>query len=573
MPSMRQLLDDAVCRALGAAGVPEPRAIIQTAGKPEFGHYQANGVMPAAKALGEVPRQLAERVAAALPADGLLARVEVAGPGFLNLWLDDNFLAGRLNQGALLEPVTTPQTVVVDYSAPNLAKEMHVGHLRSTIIGDAIARVLGALGHSVIRQNHVGDWGTQFGMLVTYLAETGANSEALADLEDYYRAAKRRFDEDAAFAERARDAVVALQGGDPDILAQWRRFIDISMSHCEAVYERLGVLLTRQDIHGESAYNDDLEPTLADLEAAGLLSESDGARVVFLDEFKRKDGEPLPVIVQKSGGGFLYATTDLAALRYRTGTLKADQILYLVDARQSLHFQQVFTVARKAGFVPEAVRLAHLPFGAMLGADGKPFKTRAGDTVKLIELLNEAEERAAAVVADKNPELDGDTRAQVARLVGIGAVKYADLSKNRTNDYVFDWDQMLAFEGNTAPYLQYAYTRVRSIFRRAALDPDTFTAPVVLGGEGPEAAAERELALAVLRFPEAVEQVAAEGTPHVLCSQLFSTAQQFMRFYEACPILKAEPAVRDSRLALCQHTARVLREGLALLGIGTVEAM
>ncbi|MEQ8689893.1 MAG: arginine--tRNA ligase, partial [Pseudomonadales bacterium] len=355
----------------------------------------------------------------------------------------------------------TPQTVVVDYSAPNLAKEMHIGHLRSTIIGDSVVRVLEALGHTVIRQNHVGDWGTQFGMLLVYLADTGQNSAELADLEGFYRAAKQRFDEDPDFEERSRQAVVKLQAGDADMLAQWRRFIDISMSHCQQLYERLNVSLTHADIDAESRYNDVLPGIVATLDEQGLLSESDGARCVFLDEFKNKKGEPLPVIVQKSDGGYLYATTDLAAIEYRTTELKADRSMYFVDVRQSLHFKQVFRVAQLAGFNHNNSSFEHMPFGTMLGKDGKPFKTRSGEVVKLAEVLDEAEARARALALAKNPQLDPATADELARVIGIGAVKYADLSKNRTSDYVFDWDQMLSFEGNTSPYLQYAYTRIQ----------------------------------------------------------------------------------------------------------------
>lgn len=567
--SLRQRLDACVSKALAAAGVAEPRAIIQPASKPEFGHYQANGVMAAAKRLGEKPRALAERTVEHLEFEGLIERVEIAGPGFLNLWIDDAFLAKHLaSVKPLLQPLPEVETVVVDYSSPNLAKEMHVGHLRSTIIGDAVARMLAALGHRVIRQNHVGDWGTQFGMLVAYLAETGADSDELADLENFYRAAKQRFDNDTDFADRARDTVVKLQSGDPDVRAQWSRFIDISLSHCEAVYRRLGARLTPADLYAESAYNDDLAPTVAALEAAGLIEESDGALCVFLDEFKRKDGERLPVIVQKSGGGFLYATTDLAAIRYRVGGLHANRVVYLVDARQGLHFDQVFAVARAAGFALPEVHLEHLPFGTMLAKDGRPFQTRAGGVVKLTDLLDEAERRALDVVLEKNPELPAEQHNKIANVVGIGAVKYADLSKNRTSDYVFDWEQMLSFEGNTSPYLQYAYTRVRSVFRRADVDATAFNAAIEITDN-----AERLLTVALARYQEVVEQAASDGSPHVLCNYLFNVAQQFMRFYEACPILSAEPAIRDSRLMLCKRTAETLQHGLDLLGIGTVEAM
>jgi arginyl-tRNA synthetase len=381
---------------------------------------------------------------------------------------------------------------------------MHVGHLRSTIIGDALARVLRFLGHTVVAQNHVGDWGTQFGMLTCYLIEEEQTGHlALDDLEDFYRRAKKRFDEDGAFATRAREYVVRLQGGDAEVNALWKRFLDVSLHHCEAVYAKLGVGLTRADVRGESAYNDELATIVAELKAKGMAVESEGAQVVFLDEFKGKEGDAAAFIVQKQDGGFLYSTTDLAAVRYRAGTLHADRVLYVVDARQSLHFQQMFTVARKAGFAPAGMQLEHVGFGVMLGDDGKPFKTRSGGTVKLVELLDEAVERAYKLVSEKNPDLHESERRAIAQTVGVGAVKYADLSKHRTSDYVFSWDSMLSFEGNTAPYLQYAFTRIASVLRRVSPEHAGGDAPIFL-----EVADERLLALQLARFPEALQAVA-----------------------------------------------------------------
>lgn len=566
--NLKQLLSDRVGAALVAlTGEPAP-PVVQTAARPEFGDYQANGVMGAAKRAGRKPRELAQAVVAHADLSGVVRALSVAGPGFINIVLDDGFLAGALGTEALIEPAARPLTVVVDYSSPNLAKEMHVGHLRSTIIGDAMARVLEALGHTVYRQNHVGDWGTQFGMLVTYLDETGANSEALEDLETFYRRARERFDSDPAFADRSRLAVVGLQRGDADIRRRWQRFIDISLSHCDEVYRRLNSSLNRDHVMGESAYNDDLDGVIAALEAKGLLTESDGARCVFLDEFKGKDGDPLPLIVQKSDGGYLYATTDLAAVRYRAGTLGADRVLIFTDARQALHFRHMFAVAQQAGFATPGMRLEHLSFGAMLGPDGRPFKTRSGEVVKLAALLDEAQSRALAVVTAKSPELPEDERREIARAVGIGAVKYADLSKNRTSDYVFDWEQMLSFDGNTAPYLQYAYSRIRSIFRRGEVDADALSGVIVLGSTE-----EHTLALTVLRLQETLVQVADDGLPHLLCGYLYDLATAFMRFYEACPILASAATERTSRLLLCRRTAETLRTGLALLGIETVERM
>jgi len=570
--NLRALLAERLEAALGqcldapAGSVP---ALMQPASKPEFGDYQANGVMAAAKRAGRNPRELAGEVIACARLDDLTEPPEVAGPGFINLRLKPDFLAAAVaDDGNPVARSDAPQTVVVDYSCPNLAKEMHVGHLRSTIIGDAMARILDRLGHRVIRQNHVGDWGTQFGMLLTYMHEVGANSGELADLEQFYRAAKERFDADADFAERSRRTVVRLQAGDADTLAHWQRFIDVSLSHCQAVYDRLGVLLTPEDVRAESDYNDRLPAIVRTLAAKGLLSESDGAQCVFLDEFTGKDGKPLPVIVQKSDGGYLYATTDLAAVQFRAEELAADRVLYFTDARQSLHFRQIFAVAKAAGLAPESLSLEHRPFGAMLGADGKPFKPRSGEVVKLTELLDEAVLRARAQVTERNPELDGAAADRIAEAVGIGAVKYADLAKNRTSDYVFDWDQMLAFDGNTAPYLLYAYARLKSLFRRGEVDLEALTGTPELTEP-----AERALAVTLLRLQEVLEQVAAEALPHLLCAYLYDLATALSRFYEDCPVLSAPEPQRSGRLVLCRRAAAVLETGLGLLGLKTLERM
>lgn len=571
--TLQQLLDSRVSAALAAVGCDGAPAVVAPAGRPEFGDYQANGVMGAAKARRQNPRELAQQVVAALDLSGIASKVEIAGPGFINITLDPTFLADRaaqaLRQSDLAVPRPAPQRVVIDYSAPNLAKEMHVGHLRSTIIGDALARVLRFLGHTVIAQNHIGDWGTQFGMLTAYLVEVeqGAGAEmALSDLEDFYRRAKQHMDEDPAFANTAREYVVKLQGGDPHVNSLWRRFLEISMHHCEAVYRTLGVGLTRADLRGESAYNDDLPGIVADLKAQGLAVESQGAQVVFLEEFRNKEGEAQAYIVQKQDGGYLYATTDIAAVRYRVETLRADRVLYVVDQRQGLHFQQLFSVVRKAGYVPESVVLEHVGFGVMLGEDNKPFKTRSGGTVKLAELLEEAIERAFVLVSEKNPELPEETRWMIARTVGVGAVKYADLSKNRASDYVFSWASMLSFEGNTAPYLQYAYTRSAKVLRDAGEIDER--APLQL-----QERTEQLLALQLLRFGDALGAVAREAAPHHLCTYLFDLTVLFSRFYENCPVLKSEGAVRASRLQLCRLTAATLKTGLGLLGIDTLEVM
>ncbi|HEX5127526.1 MAG TPA: arginine--tRNA ligase [Rhodocyclaceae bacterium] len=571
--TLTELLDTRVRAALAAVNFPDAPAIVQPAGRPEFGDYQANGIMAAAKSRKMNPRALAQEVVDKLDLQGIASKLEIAGPGFINITLAPEYLAQiatqALGRNDLAVPRAMPQRVVIDYSGPNLAKEMHVGHLRSTIIGDALVRVLRFLGHDVIAQNHVGDWGTQFGMLTAYMVETeqvGDAELALSDLEDFYRRAKKRFDDDATFADRAREYVVKLQSGDPQVRKLWRNFLDISMQHCEAVYEMLGVGLTRADVRGESTYNDDLAVVVADLKVRGFAVESQGAQVVFLDEFRNKDGEPGAYIVQKQDGGYLYATSDLAAVRYRVGTLKGNRLLYVVDARQSLHFQQLFVLSRKAGYAPDDVSMEHVGFGVMLGDDGKPFKTRSGDTVKLADLLAEAEQRAFELVSAKNPDMAEAERRAIAHAVGIGAVKYADLSKNRNSDYVFNWDSMLSFEGNTAPYLQYAYTRIRSVFRKAGGWDEN--APIVIADP-----AEHQLALALARFADATHAVAREAMPHFLCSYLYDLATQFMRFYEACPVMQAEIAVRESRLQLCRLTADTLKTGLDLLGIEVLEAM
>ncbi|WP_192021970.1 arginine--tRNA ligase [Shewanella sp. WPAGA9] len=541
------------------------------------GDLATNLAMMLTKVAKKNPREIAQLIIDNLPASSHVAKVDIAGPGFINFFIDENALANQL-QHALTDEhlgVSLPekQRVVVDYSSPNLAKEMHVGHLRSTIIGDSVVRALEFLGHDVIRQNHVGDWGTQFGMLLAYMEELrAANGEQaaleLSDLETFYRAAKVRFDESTDFATRARNLVVSLQSGDEYCNKLWREFNDISLNHCHEVYERLGVSLTRKDVHGESAYNDDLEQVVTDLDSKGLLSESNGAKVVFQEEFRTKDGEPLPVIIQKADGGYLYATSDLAAMRYRSNVLKADRALYFVDLRQALHFQQVFSLAKTAGFVRKELSLEHTGFGTMNGTDGRPFKTRSGGVVKLVDLLDEANTRAIELVRSKNPDMDEATIIEIARVVGISSVKYADLSKNRSSDYIFSFEQMLSFEGNTAPYLLYAYTRVASIFKRAE-DINLSQAKIVL-----EHDKEKELGTKLAQFGEVLARMTDKALPHVMCAYVYELASEFSSFYEACPVLAAETEEqKQSRLLLSQLTAKTLKTGLSLLGIETLERM
>jgi len=575
--NLKQHLESIIAERISeVSGLPESKALINYAREAKFGDYQANGIMGVAKQLKTNPRELGEKVIAELDLSGLADKVELAGPGFINIFISPQYLTGQMNTlrtaEHLVEPLPERQNVVVDYSSPNLAKEMHVGHLRGTIIGDALARIFEYLGQKVIRQNHFGDWGTQFGMLITQMQDMEQLDEnqlknELADLESFYRTAKERFDSDPEFAKTSRDNVVKLQAGDSTCLSLWKTFIKISVEHCQALYEKLGITLSLDDIKAESFYNEKLAGIISQLDEAGLLTESDGARCVFLDEFKNKDGESLPTIVQKSDGGYLYATTDLAAIQYRSQDLQASRVLYVVDARQSLHFQQVFKVAELAGFKQDKCSLEHLSYGTMMGSDGKPFKTRTGGTVKLMDLMEEGVSRAFDLVTEKNPDLDENERRDIAGVVGIAAIKYFELSKNRNSDYIFDWDTMLSFEGNTAPYLLYAYARIRSIFRKEDIaSPDNYDISII----EPE---EQSLALKLLQFSETVEQVAEDCFPNQLCLYLYELAGIYMRFYEACPVLKAEPGIRESRLGLSDLTARTIKQGLSLLGIDTLEKM
>ena len=576
--NIQSILSEKIKQAMIAAGADaQCEALVRQSGKVQFGDYQANGIMPAAKKLGLNPREFAQSVLDKAELQDIAEKTEIAGPGFINIFLKDTWLADNINR-AVQDPklgVHNPekQTVVVDYSSPNVAKEMHVGHLRSTIIGDAVVRTLEFLGNHVIRANHVGDWGTQFGMLIAYLEKMEnehASEMELSDLEAFYRAAKKHYDEDPVFAEKARNYVVKLQSGDEYCRTMWQKLVKITMQQNQHNYDRLNVTLTDKDVMGESLYNPMLPGIVEDLKKQGLAVEDDGALVVYLDEFKNKDGDPMGVIVQKKDGGFLYTTTDIAAAKYRYETLKAQRALVFSDTRQSQHMQQAWLITRKAGYVPDSFQLEHKNFGMMLGKDGKPFKTRSGDTVKLADLLDEAIERAGVLISQKSTALSEQEKADVIEAVGIGSVKYADLSKNRTTDYVFDWDNMLSFEGNTAPYMQYAYTRIRSIFNRSQIAlSEVEQAKLSITDEK-----ERALAIKLLQFEEAVQVVGKEGTPHVLCAYLYELAGVFSSFYEHCPILNNDDQqVKLSRLKLALLTERTLKQGLDLLGIKTVEKM
>ncbi len=570
-------LNAAVVAAFGDEYV-DTDPMVRPSGNPKFGDYQANLAMALGKAMGRKPRDVAQAVAENIDREGLFGNIELAGPGFINLTLASDALAARaaamLHDERLgVAPADPPQTVVVDYSAPNVAKEMHVGHLRSTVIGDAVARVLSLQGHRVIRQNHIGDWGTQFGMLIEHLFDSGHDPAAAispSELTKLYKEAKQRFDAEPTFADRARERVVKLQTGDGETRAAWSAMVGGSQRYFASVYERLGVLLTGDDVRGESFYNDRLSRIVDRLDREGHLRQSHGADVVYPGGFTDRDGEPLPLIVRKSDGGYLYATTDLAAAVYRVDELGADRVVYVIGNPQRQHVEMFTTTLRQAGWIGENVRLDFVGFGSVLGPDRKMFKTRSGETVRLIDLIDEAEERAAAVIAEKNPDLPPDERERVAAAVGVGALKYADLSNDRIKDYLFDWDRMLALDGNTAPYLMYSYARIRSIFRKGEVGFDSFDASQVAVSE----ADERALVLALLQFPAVVASVAESLEPHRLCTWLYEVATRYHRFFERCPVLKAESeGVLAGRLALCKLTALTLERGLGLLGIRVVERM
>jgi len=547
-----------------------------------FADFQANAALPLGKRLGRPPREVAAELASRLEVSDVCEPPEVSGPGFINFRLRDEWIADQasrmLDDPRLgLEPVARPQTVVVEYSSPNIAKEMHVGHLRTTVVGDAIARVLEFAGHHVIRDNHVGDWGTQFGMLIEYLVDVGEDSPQAAllrtDPNAFYQAARRTFDSDPGFADRARKRVVDLQGGDPGTLRLWQDIVDLSMDYLHRTYGRLLVTLTDADIKGESFYNDLLADTVARLEDKGLAVYDDGALVVFPAGFTGREGRPLPVIIRKRDGGYNYSTTDLATIRYRVDVLHCDRAIYVVGSDQTLHFRMVFAVAREAGWIPPGARFEHAQVGLVSAPDGGRLRTRSGDNVQLTDLLQEAVDRARVVLA----ELEAPSRFEpgevdaIAEAVGVGAVKYADLSTARESAYVFDWDRMISFRGNTGPYLQYATARIRSIFRRAGGDAD----PALRGSRvAVTAAPERALALRLLDFGAVVTGVGETAEPHRLCAYLFDVASLFTAFYEECPVLKAEPeALRAARLALCALTLSVLSTGLGLLGVPVPDRM
>ncbi|MEJ2647625.1 MAG: arginine--tRNA ligase [Sedimentisphaerales bacterium] len=599
MKPVIEILEERISNIMAeVSGQEKCSAIVRQATDPKFGDYQVNGVMALAKQIKTNPRKLAEKVVEKHDIGDICEDPEIAGPGFINLRLKPEFIADSLleinkdSKGLAIEKTAKPKNIVVDFSSPNIAKQMHVGHLRSTIIGDCICRMFESLGHNVIRQNHIGDWGTQFGMLCAYFDQKYLRSEGekrtgqkdlsllsnevnISDMEDFYRQARLLFDSDPEFNRISKENVVKLHNKDEHIMSVWRHIVEQSISHCQDLYDELEVTLKENDVRGESEYNDDLPRVVEELKSKGLAIESDGAVCVFPEGFKNKEREPLPFIIQKSDGAYLYATTDLAAIRYRVNELKADEIIYVTDSRQKLHFEMLFAVARKAGWAGDNIELIHVTFGSILGDDGTPLKTRSGENVKLKALLDEAVERAKAVVERKNPELSQKQKNKIAQAVGIGAVKYADYFNNRTSDYVFSFDKMLAMEGNTAPYMQYAYARIKSIERKAqSKDVDIQTELEGIDALNLNDASELDLSKHLIHYGEAIQAAVSDFRPNYLTSYLYELAQKFSTFYTNCPVLKAKPEQRPTRLLLCDLTAKTIRHGLTrLLGIDVVEQM
>jgi arginyl-tRNA synthetase len=573
--NLEKLLEDRFVIAFEAVAGERVDPVVR---RSQHADFQVDGALPLARKLSRSPRDIATDVLAHADLSGFVDSAEISGPGFINVTVAAPALGELL--GAMQDDVrlgvplaASPETVVIDYSAPNVAKEMHVGHLRSTVIGDAAARVLAWLGHDVQRANHVGDWGTPFGMLIEHLLDLGeteaAHELSVGDLDGFYKAARVKFDSEPGFAERSRQRVVALQSGDETTLRLWKLLVAESEKYFLAVYDTLDVTLTSDDFYGESFYNAMLAPVVEALDELGLLRDSDGAKCVFPAGFTGRNGEPLPIIVRKRDGGYGYGATDLAAIRYRTQELKATRLLYVVGSPQHQHLEMVYQTAREAGWLVAPTRATHIGFGQVLGSDGKKFASRSGDTVKLADLLDEAVSRASAIVADKNPDLDPAVQAEVARAVGIGAIKYADLSSDRIKDYVFAWDRMLATTGDTAAYLQYSYARIQSIFRKGGVTAARTGAPIKVVEP-----AERALALELLGFPAVVDDVAETLQFHKLTGYLQVLAGAYTTFYDQCPVLKAaDDETRDSRLVLCDLTGRVIEQGLELLGITTPARM
>ncbi|WMY96333.1 MAG: arginine--tRNA ligase [Arsenophonus sp.] len=570
------LLSEKITHTLITAGAPKnSNAHVRPSKKRKFGDYQSNGIMIAAKKMGIPPRKLAEKILNLLKINEIASKIEIAEPGFINIFLNKSWIEKNisltLQDSKLGITSINPQTIIIDYSSPNIAKEMHIGHLRSTILGDAIARTLEFLGHNVIRANHIGDWGTQFGMLIAYLETVKKEKKniSLSEIENFYREAKQYYDKNKNFASLARNYVIKLQSGNKYCRKIWHHLVDLSMKNNQKIYNRLNVTLSKKDTIGESFYNDMLPEIVNDLKTKGLAVESNGAIVVYLDKFKNKYGNSMGVIIQKKDGGYLYTTTDIACAKYRYEVLHADRILYYTDSRQHQHLMQVWQIIHKAGYIPESIKLEHHMFGMILSKDGKPFKTRSGKTIKLKDLLDEAIKRAGNLIRKKTSKIPENELSAIINAIAIGAIKYSDLSKNRTTNYVFDWDNILTFEGNTAPYLQYAYTRICSILKNINVNLINLIRPVILTDEYEEI-----LAIRLLQFEETILSVAHAGLPHIMCTYLYNLACVFSNFYENCPILhEKNDILKDSRLKLVLLTQKTLKIGLDTLGIETIERM
>ncbi len=570
--NLRKFVNDKILDALKTCNIPSTfDALIVNGKRTSIPFYQSNCIMPIAKYLKCDPLILANQIASAINMNGL-DNVKITGPGFIEIHLDQCWVADQC-EIANLNPVDTIQkTVVVDYSGPNLAKEMHVGHLRSTIIGDCIARVLEHTGHNVIRQNHIGDWGTPFAMLLTHYNDTCNQDKdfSLKELESFYHEGKIRFEEDSDFSSRARSNVVKLQAKDPEITEQWKTFKQLSMMHANDIYSKLNVTLNQSHVYAESEYQDSLQSTVDDLKNKDIATISEDATVVFLEETRDKAGNINPVIIQKNDGAFLYITTDIAALKYRVDIIKADRIMYFVDARQSLHMKQLFLISEKAGYIKENVSVEHLSFGTMTNKNNQAFMSRSGNSIKLNSVLDEGISRAKELILKKSNDFTDEQVEEISYKVGIGAIKYFDLCKTRTNNYVFDWDLMLSFDGNTAPYLQYAYTRIQSILKKSGIDSTVKIFPIILNTE-----IEITLAIRLLQFNEVLEQVEVQAMPHLLCTYLYDLAGIFMCFYESCPILKDDipEDLKISRIRLSGLMSNTLKTGLNLLGIEVMDKM
>ncbi|WWO96499.1 MAG: arginine--tRNA ligase [Candidatus Dasytiphilus stammeri] len=576
--NLQRFIADKIRTALISSGIPKEHKIqVMPATKSHFGDYQVN-VISLAKSLHKLPEEIANQIVSNLKMTFFAKKIEISQMGYINIYLNIAWIAHLLDKmlsssrlGIL--PVQKPQTVVIDYSGPNVAKEMHVGHLRSTIIGDATVRTLSFLGHNVIRANHIGDWGLQFGMLIALLKNKNHHYHDdldLDSLEYFYCEAKHHYETDPVFAELARHYVVKLQQGNAECRAWWKKIVNITISENQNIYKRLNVSLTTRDVMGESIYNGMLPSIVNDLKSKGLAVNSNGATVVFLPEFKNKNGNSMGVIIQKKDGGYLYTTTDIACIKFRYEHLHADRIIYYIDSRQNQHLMQVWSIVRKAGYVPSTVSLEHHMFGMMLTKDKKPFQTRKGKIIKLSSLLDEAISRALDLVQAKTSLLSSEEQLKIANIIGIGALKYADLSKNRLTNYVFDWDQMLSFEGNTAPYIQYAYTRALSLFRKAKIPEESLTNISIHFFNKVEFL----LGVRLLQFEETLNKVAGSGLPHLMCNYLYNLANLFSHFYEQCPIINlSDELMRKSRLKLVILLFRTLQQGLDTLGIATIDRM